>query len=190
MRIVGGEKRSRLLTAPPGNDTRPTADKVREALYNILGPSVLDAAVLDLYAGSGALSLEALSRGASRACLVDKDRKAAAAIQKNIAALGYEDRARFLPLSDTEAIARLSREGEAFDLILLDPPYRMDTAPVLAKLMEAGLVKPTSLIVVEHADRTPPVPDARLYLTDRRRYGITGLSFFRPAAVLEGNQLE
>ena len=179
MRIIAGEKRSRVLCAPAGNETRPTADKVKEALFSILGARVPGARVLDLYAGSGALSLEALSRGAESACLVDRDRKAAEAIRKNITALDYAGKARFLPWSDREAVARLKKENARFDLVFLDPPYRMEIGPICAMLADAGLLEEGASVVAEHLKEKKPCADGRFEVTDERRYGITGLTLFR-----------
>ena len=178
MRIIAGDMRSRRLKAPEGMDTRPTADRVKEALFSILGSRVISARVLDLYAGSGALALEALSRGAKSAVLVDCGARACPVIQDNIDTLGCGDRARLLRMKDTAAIAALNRQGAAFDLIFLDPPYRMDTAPVCAALIREGLLEEGGLIVAEHARETPPSVLPPLLLLDRREYGVTGLSFY------------
>lgn len=178
MRIIAGEKRSRLLKAPEGMDTRPTGDKVKEALFSMLLNRLPEAHVLDLYSGSGALSLEALSRGADRAVLVDVSPKACRIIDENIRSLDYQDRAQLLRMGDMAAISLLKKQGACFDLIFLDPPYRINAAPVCEKLAREGLLKADGLIVVEHAKETPPDVSAPLVLRDRRQYGITGLSFY------------
>lgn len=178
MRIIAGEKRSRRLKAPEGMDTRPTGDKVKEALFSMLLSRLPGARVLDLYSGSGALSLEALSRGADSAVMVDISPKACRIIDENIQSLDYQDRARLLRMGDMAAIALLKKQGDAFDLIFLDPPYRINAAPVCEKLAQEGLLKPEGLIVVEHAKETPPDVGAPLVLRDRRQYGIAGLSFY------------
>ena len=178
MRIIAGEFRSRRLKAPEGMDTRPTADRVKEALFSILGSRVISARVLDLYAGSGALALEALSRGAKSAVLVDCGARACPVIQENIDALGCGGRAKLLRMKDTAAIAALAKQGAAFDLIFLDPPYRMDTAPVCAALIREGLLSEGGLIVAEHARETPPKVLPPLSLLDRREYGAAGLSLY------------
>src|SRR5256885_16377821 len=122
MRVVAGEYRGRRLKAPAGTDTRPTADRVREALFNILG-DVSGAVVLDLYAGSGALGIEALSRGAAAATVVDRDERALAAVRADLEALGAVAR-----VARSDAIAFLKRQdGAGYDLIFVDPPY--DSAP-------------------------------------------------------------
>lgn len=187
MRIIAGEKRSRILTAPVGQETRPTADKVKEALFSILGNRVYDAEVLDLYSGSGALALEALSRGARSAVMVDRDRKAGEAIRKNIRSLAYEEKAVFLPVRDMEAIRRLKKEKRSFDLVFLDPPYRMDTAPVCVLLLEAGLLKENCCIVSEHLKETRPDPGEGFVITDERHYGITGITFLKKKQDVSGN---
>lgn len=177
MRIIAGEKRSRLLKTPEGLDTRPTADRVKEAMFSILLPRLPGARVLDLYAGSGALSLEALSRGAQSAVMADCAAKAWKAIRENVEALGYGEKARLLRMADTAALAALEKSGEQFDLVFLDPPYRMDTAPICARIM--GLLAPGGMIVVEHSRQTPPAVAPPLCCTDHREYGVTGLSFYQ-----------
>ena len=172
--------RSRHLKAPEGMDTRPTADRVKEALFSILTNRLPGARVLDLYAGSGALALEALSRGAESAVLCDQAAKACRVIQENIDSLQCGGRARLLRMADKGALAALKKQGAQFDLVFLDPPYRMDTAPVCAQLSD-GLLAPGGMIVVEHARETPPQVQPPLVLAHRREYGITGLSFYRKA---------
>ena len=179
MRIIAGEMRSRKLKAPEGMDTRPTADRVKEALFSILHTRLYGARVLDLYAGSGALALEALSRGADSAVLVDCSPRACQAIQENIDALRCGDQAGLLRMKDTAALAALRARGDGFNLIFLDPPYRMDTAPVCRAILEAGLLRPGGMIVIEHGRETPPHIDPPLTLTDHREYGAAGLGFYQ-----------
>lgn len=179
MRIIAGEMRSRRLKAPEGMDTRPTADRVKEAMFSILLRRLPGARVLDLYAGSGALSLEAISRGAESAVLADCSPKACKIIAENIESLGCQERARLLRQGDSAALTTLKKEGAQFDLIFLDPPYRMDTAGICARLEKEGLLAEGGIIMVEHARETPPSPPDSLVLVDRREYGATGLSFFK-----------
>ena len=179
MRIIAGDMRSRKLKAPEGMDTRPTADRVKEALFSILQGRLYGARVLDLYAGSGALALEALSRGAESAVLADCAAKACQAISENIEALGCGNRAQLLRMKDIAALAALKARGDGFDLIFLDPPYRMDTAPVCRAILEAGLLRPGGMIVIEHGRETPPKIGAPLAMTDHREYGAAGLSFYQ-----------
>ena len=179
MRIIAGDMRSRKLKAPEGMDTRPTADRVKEALFSIIQARLYGARVLDLYAGSGALALEALSRGAESAVLVDCAAKACQAISENIDALGCGARAQLLRMKDTAALAALQKQGDSFDLIFLDPPYRMDTAPICAAIMEMGLLRQSGRVIVEHSKETPPKVQPPLTLTDHREYGVAGLSFYQ-----------
>ena len=179
MRIIAGDMRSRKLKAPEGMDTRPTADRVKEALFSIIQSRVYGARVLDLYAGSGALALEALSRGAESAVLADCSPKACQVIQENIDALNCQSRARLLRMKDAAALAAQQAKGDSFDLIFLDPPYRMDTAPICRAILEGNLLRPDGLIVIEHGRETPPQIEPPLTLTDHREYGAAGLSFYQ-----------
>jgi 16S rRNA (guanine(966)-N(2))-methyltransferase RsmD len=135
--------------------------------------------VLDLYGGSGALALEALSLGAESAVIVDLSAKACQCIQENIDTLNCRDRARLLRMKDTAALAALQKQGDAFDLIFLDPPYRMDTAPICAAIMEMNLLRQGGKVIVEHSKETPPKAQPPLTLIDRREYGVAGLSFYK-----------
>jgi 16S rRNA (guanine966-N2)-methyltransferase len=183
MRIISGEARGRRLRAPRGAATRPTADRVREALFNVLGGAA-GLTVLDLFAGTGALALEALSRGAARAVLVDHAEPAVRVIRANLEALGYVARARVLRLEVERALRLLAREGARFDLVFVDPPYAGATAAtVLAALGAGPLLAPAALVVVEHDAKNPP-PDVAgaLALRQRRRYGQTEVSLYELAA--------
>lgn len=184
MRIVGGIHRSRVLAAPRGTTTRPTTDRVREALFSILSArgAVAGARVVDLYAGTGALGLEALSRGASFVTFVESDRRALEALARNIEALRERDRARIVPLPVARALPRLS--GDAATLVLCDPPYAEvgsgGVAKVLAALVTDRVVSETATIVLEHATKVP-LAHAGLPLepTSTHTYGDTTLTLFR-----------
>ena len=179
MRIVAGTHGGRRLTTPPGRDTRPTSDRVREALFSILearggkgaDAGALDGArVLDLFAGSGALGLEALSRGAASAVFVDSSRSAVEAVRANLAALGL---AAAVHRRDAAAALRdAAARGDAYDLVFLDPPYR-SAAGLTAQLREAlpAVLAPGARVVAE-SDRRVPL-DLGLAVTDARRYGDT-----------------
>ncbi len=184
MRIIGGSAGGRRLRAPRGQATRPTADRVKEAIFNILGSPPPGARVLDLYAGAGALGLESLSRGAASAVLIDEARAAAECIAGNAAALGMSERTRVVRAPVRSALARLAAAGEApFHWIFLDPPYASDEAALaLAALggAQAALVAPGATVIVEHDRRRPPADRyGRLTREDRRRYGDTEVSFYR-----------
>lgn len=179
MRIIAGEMRSRKLKAPEGMDTRPTADRVKEALFSILGSRVYGARVLDLYGGSGALALEALSRGAESAVICDLSAKACQVISENIASLGCESRAALLRMKDTAAVAALAKKADSFDLIFLDPPYRMSAAPICRAIVEGCLLRREGTLIIEHGRETPPDIAPPLLLADRREYGAAGLALYR-----------
>jgi 16S rRNA (guanine966-N2)-methyltransferase len=162
LRIVGGSAGGRRLVAPKG-DARPTTDRVKEALFNVLGARVVGAAVLDLYAGSGALGIEALSRGAARTVFVDDDAAAVAAIRENLAASGFVADAQVTPATVAQFISRVASgpppSEQQFDLVLLDPPYDTPTAEVegvLVALAASALLAPGARTVVERARSAGP----------------------------------
>jgi 16S rRNA (guanine966-N2)-methyltransferase len=173
MRIVAGTLGGRRIAAPPGNDTRPTSDRVREALFSALGP-IDGARVLDLFAGSGALALEAISRGAAHAVLVEKDARAAAVIERNLEALEIDAGRAALRRRDALRALRDAREaGESYDLVFLDPPYRLATGlgPELADSL-APVLAPGARVIGE-SDRRMPLDLPGLSTTFERRYGDT-----------------
>lgn len=178
MRIIAGTARGRTIEAPKGRDTRPTLDRVRENLFNILQHRVREARVLDLFSGSGALALEALSRGADQAVLVDWDKAAHACQEQNAARLGFEGKTRIWLAEWQQAVKRLKAAGETFDLVFLDPPYVMhDLTEVMQAL--APLLAEDACLVVEHEARTIPATADGYELFDSRKYGYAGISFFR-----------
>ena len=178
MRIIAGTARGRRIEAPEGIHTRPTLDRVRENLFNILQHRTRDSRVLDLFAGSGALSLEALSRGAASAVLADSDRNASRIQRKNLELLGMADRAEVFLCDWRKAVTELEKRESQFDLIFLDPPYRMtDMREVFAALVK--LTAEDGLIVLEHEAKTEPVTGDLFEKTDERRWGYCGISFFR-----------
>lgn len=174
MRVIAGTARGRRLTAPRGSRTRPTSDRVREAVFSSLQPRIADATVLDLFAGSGAMGIEALSRGAASAVLVEDNRAALAAIDANLDAAGVAPRATVVAASLPGAMARLVGP---FDVVFLDPPYDLDRdvlADVLSRL--GPLVAPDAAIRLEQSNRAgaPPWPDT-LLPGRHRRYGDTAI---------------
>jgi len=184
MRVVAGELRGRRLLAPSGTSTRPTSDRVREALFSTLesrlGQGLGEAVVFDAFAGSGALGIEALSRGATLAIFAERDAKALTTLRQNLRDLGLESRSRVLA-GDVRTLARRGLlGGDPFSLILLDPPYRIVRAEVRAlieALRTAGAVDDDALIVWEHASGDEPDwPDWVTPVSDRR-YGSTTMSF-------------
>jgi 16S rRNA (guanine(966)-N(2))-methyltransferase RsmD len=179
MRLTGGLDRGRRLIAPRGGRTRPTASRVREAIFNILGPPP-DGRVLDLYAGSGALGIEALSRGSGAAVFVEREHAALVALRRNLREVGLEDRSTVIAADVCSALRRLAGRGDRFCWVFLDPPYARETEGVLAELSGTDLLTPCAVVVVEHDSRhRPPASVGELFLTDRRQYGDTELSFYR-----------
>jgi len=175
-RIVAGDARGRRLAAPRGSRTRPTSDKVRGAVFNVLGQFFEEGEVLDLYAGTGALALEALSRGCSRALLVESDPEAADAIQRNAEGCGLGGRVEIRRGRVLDVLPRLPRSR--FALAFVDPPYEQGPEAALA-LLDA-LVAPGGRVVAEHDARRPPAERyGALALVDRRAYGGTGISIYQ-----------
>ncbi len=186
MRITGGVFRSRALVAPRGQETRPTSDRVREALFSMLASDGVfgEPRVLDLYAGSGALGLEALSRGASEVVMVESARPAVAAIRENIQALDVGDQVTLV----TRPCERALDPGEdrsglkgPFDLVLLDPPYADVKTKGFAEVLQraADLLGSGGVLVLEHDAKDEPAAPEGLEVDRRRRHGDTILSLFR-----------
>jgi len=183
VRIIAGEFRGHPLVAPRGRATRPTADRVREALFSILG-DVEDLDVLDLFAGSGALGLEALSRGARHATFVETAHAAVQAIRANVESLDVRARTRLVSGEVRRALRDIKTAGGGIGLVFLDPPYASaETAAVLADLDAADVLLDGAWIVLEHASRTEPPPGtSRRTLRFTRTYGDTALTFYRHEA--------
>ena len=171
MRIIAGSRKGHTIQAPPGRETRPTSDRVRENVFNILGP-IDDATVLDLYAGSGAMGLEALSRGAAHVVFVERDPDAVRAIEKNLDKL----RLRATVLR-RDALAVLAAETRKYDLVFVDPPYDMypDLEPQLARYLPAVLGEDAVVVVETDARVEPTLPfDERT----SRRYGSARITVY------------
>ena len=177
MRIVGGDFGGRVLRAPAGRDTRPTSEKVREALFNILG-SVEGDHILDLFAGSGALGIEALSRGAAHVVFVDGGKAALTAVRANLAQLGIGDRAEVIA-GDAVSVAARIVPKQPWRVVFVDPPYASELAQKSVLALPSQHLAPDAVVVIEHDRRNAP-PDAlgSLLRTDQRRYGDTMISFF------------
>ena len=183
MRIISGERKGATLHAPRGLKTRPTSGKVRESLFNQLAHGGLPGGfegcrVLDLFAGSGALALEALSRGAASAVVVDGDATAVAAIERNLDALRYRDRVKVVRGRIPGIVSRLGREP--FDLIFCDPPYGVaDAVAVVRALESAGLIGPLTTLVWEDSTDHPPPLEGLAEEVDRRSHGDTLMTVWR-----------
>lgn len=179
MNIIAGTARGRVLKTLPGEATRPTQGKVRGALFSILMAWVPDAAWLDLFAGSGAIGLEAASRGARKVVLVESAKAALDVIRENVAITKLAG-VEILGVDVMAAIARL--EGQAFDVVFMDPPYADDPLPVVEAVMAKGLLTPTGRLVVEHRyDRAMPEAIAGLTKLKTSKYAETCLTLYRLA---------
>lgn len=181
MRIIAGRLGGRRIEAPEGLETRPTSDRVREALFSRLG-YVQGALVLDLYAGTGALGIEAISRGARRAVFVESARPAVAVIRANLEALGLAGETQVFAQAITRSLPFLAPLGP-FDLVFLDPPYAAlpEVPPIVAALLAAGALGATARVIVEHAKKDPPPKLPGLDDADSRIYGTTAVSLYRRA---------
>jgi len=156
MRIISGTSKGRKLVTPKRYSLRPTSDRVKESLFNILGSEVEGKVVLDLFAGTGNLGIEALSRGAKRVIFVEKGRQALRLIQTNLNQFGLADRSEILPKDVNRAIGILKQRGECFDLILMDPPYEKGLIQrTLMKLNTDPIYHTDSILVIEHNRREP-----------------------------------
>lgn len=181
MRIISGDARGRTLFAPQGLDTRPTSDKIRGSLFNILGSRVVDARVLDLFGGTGALALEALSRGAAEAVIADHSRQAMRIIERNARNVVKDDYDARVHLICADYRQAIERSGGSFDLVFLDPPYRMTEAygDALDRLRRLGYLRDGCIIVMERLWTAEiELPEA-FEIIDTRRYGETVLDFVR-----------
>jgi 16S rRNA (guanine966-N2)-methyltransferase len=178
LRLTGGTLRSRSVRTPSGRAVRPTPARVKEALFSILADRLDNANVLDLFAGTGALGFEALSRGAAHATFVEQHRPTADALRGTAQALGLSDRTTVLALS-TERAARMV--AGRFDLVFADPPYAQAyPAATFATLRERGAIDERSLVVYEHSSRLPAPADAAFSLQRAAVYGEVALAFLQP----------
>ena len=179
MRIIAGKARGRTIYAPKGRHTRPTQDFVRESLFNIIQRDVPDAMVLDLFAGSGALALEALSRGAAHAVLGDRSRQAIECIRRNTETLGFSEQTTVLQGDWCVVVQRLPARNQRFDLVFLDPPYDLARYREMTDLLKAcHLLQDDALLVIEHHKDSVPDLDSCFQEKDVRTYGDTIIRLF------------
>jgi len=187
MRIISGTSKGRKLVTPRNRSLRPTADRVKESIFNILRGEIEGRLVLDLFAGTGNLGIEALSRGARKVVFVEKGRHALGLIQKNLAQFGLGGRSEVLPIDANRAIGILKQRGETFDLILMDPPYERGLIEkTLLKLSLYPVYHRDSLLVIEHHRRETLAPILHGWnLIRQRQMGETVISFLTP----QGNRV-
>lgn len=185
MRVIGGLASGLRLKAPKGNKTRPTTDRVRENIFNVCAPRIPGARVLDLFAGTGAMGIEALSRGAEVAVFVDSEAEPVSCITYNLEVTSLSDRGRPIRSLVKSALVRLATEGWQFDLVFLDPPYGRGLIPkTLIELADLGLLAPQGLVAAEHGRRENLSSEVEaggnvLRLFRRLDYGDTAISLFR-----------
>jgi 16S rRNA (guanine966-N2)-methyltransferase len=181
MRVIGGNARGQRLKVPKGHNLRPTAARVKEALFNILPHDLSGTKVLDLFAGTGNVTIEALSRGAGEGILVDSSAETGKVIRENLRRLNLTDRTNVWITPVTRALRLLARRGETFDLIFLDPPYEYHWIDKTLKIIaQEKLLRNSGVLIAEHSIREKVEPTyGSLGLHDQRRYGSTLLSFFR-----------
>lgn len=181
MKITGGKDRSRLIKTPKLEGLRPTLDKIRKAIFDILQDRIVDKVVLDLFSGSGAIGLEAISRGAKRIYFVEREKACIDAINENIELLNYEDRANVLWRDVFKAIKEFGEIQKKFDIIIMDPPYKRNLAKkALLKISTYDIIKTSGLVIAEHtnAEKLPGRIDL-LKLFRQVSYGERVLSFYK-----------
>lgn len=181
LRIISGSAKGMKIVTLEGENTRPTSDRTRESLFNIINPMIIESRVLDVFSGSGAISLEALSRGAASAVAIDKDKQAAKIIKTNIEKTGFSDKCRLMTLDFKQALIMLSNEKCLFDIIYIDPPYNRGLAVDSAKLIsKLGLLANGGILICEHDSKeNMPTSIHNLVLFDRRKYGKATLTFYK-----------
>jgi len=188
LRVIAGAAKKRRLKAPRGLKVRPTSDRVKEALFNILGPLVEGSNFLDLFAGTGSVGIEALSRGARRAVFVEKNIENINVIKENLSITGLGNGARLVCLSVAQALPLLGREGVKYELIFIDPPYFKGlVSGTLSGIARNGLLKPGGTVVVESSNKDLLPREAFfLRLFRQEKYGDTLLSFYQEFTTGEG----
>ncbi|MBT2660331.1 16S rRNA (guanine(966)-N(2))-methyltransferase RsmD [Bacillus sp. ISL-45] len=188
MRVVSGDLKGRVLKAVPGTSTRPTTDKVKESLFNMIGPYFTGGLGLDLFAGSGGLGIEALSRGLDKVIFVDREGKAIHIINENLRSCGLEEKAEVYRNDAVRALKAIQKRDLIFDFIFLDPPYKKQQLVKLLELIEKErLIQHDGLIVCEHAsDITLPDKVGALVQSRSEKYGIIGITLYKVDADAEG----
>ncbi|WP_163654403.1 16S rRNA (guanine(966)-N(2))-methyltransferase RsmD [Listeria sp. PSOL-1] len=181
MRVIAGDCKSRVLKAVPGKNTRPTTDKIKEALFSIIGPFFEGEEVLDLFAGSGGLGIEALSRGAKTAVFIDQSSLAIKTIHENLTTCKLTEQAEVFRNEAFRALKIFAKQERCFDLIFLDPPYKkQQLETIISQLDTLEMVRPGSQIICEHdKEATLPKNLGRLTKIREATYGITILSIYR-----------
>lgn len=188
MRVVSGEFKGRVLKAVPGTSTRPTTDKVKESLFNMIGPYFSGGLGLDLFAGSGGLGIEALSRGLDKVIFVDREGKAIHVINENLKACGLEEKAEVYRNDAVRALKAIQKRDMVFNYIFLDPPYKKQQLVKLLEMIDKeGLVHQEGLIVCEHASEIIlPEKVGNIVQTRNEKYGVIGITLYKVYEENEG----
>lgn len=179
MRVISGYARGYSLKAPPGRLTRPTADRVREAIFNVIGPAIAGKTFLDLYAGSGAVGIEALSRGAKEVVFVEKNPRVAQVLRSNVKAIGAGEEAKVMVVDAERACRKL--HGRQFDIVFVDPPYDSGLLSIALKsVAQAGIMAREGILIAEASKREEfPRAQGQLVLVRKDRYGDTVVAYYR-----------
>lgn len=180
MRIIAGTLKGRRLTAPSGLDLRPTSDKVKEALFNILSDRIEGAAFLDLYAGTGSVGMDALSRGARNVVFVENNKRHLQYLKKNISSCSFEGKAEIFSVSASDFLKKVKRATRSFDFIFIDPPYASsEVEKILPMLWEGDMIMDRGMVIIEHFHKkTLPEESGNLFFLKKYKYGETVLSFY------------
>lgn len=181
LRVISGEAKGHKLKTLKSNLTRPTSDKVKESIFNIIAPVIFDKDVLDLFAGTGSIGIEALSRGARSAVFVDKSRECHQIIKDNLSHTKFTERSEIYVMDVCSALSKLSQKGDKFDIIFLDPPYGKDLVnETLACIAGSDILKQDTLIMAEHdVDDAVTECEGTLKIFRQQKYGDTIISFYR-----------
>lgn len=182
MRVIAGKRRGTKLESPKDRSVRPTTDRIKEDIFNIISPYVLDAVFLDLFAGSGAMGIEALSRGAERSVFVDRSGKSLSLVKRNIKKTGFEDSSEVRKMSAENYLANTS---ESFDIIFLDPPYAYENLKnIIENIIKYDILKDDGILIVEHDKNIPLEKNENLDRFRNKVYSLTEVEFF----ALEGRR--
>lgn len=180
MRVISGKARGTHLTAPPGMKTRPTIDRIKETLFNMIAFDIPDCRFLDLFSGSGAIGIESLSRGAEETVFVEKDQEALGCIRQNLTKTKLQDKALVCNKDIFDALKWLKEKGQKFDIIFLDPPYALPNIDkILKKIVDDDLLSENGYIILERNTNTIVTLPQSLVLWKEKAYKTTTLSFFR-----------
>jgi 16S rRNA (guanine966-N2)-methyltransferase len=181
VRVIAGTAKGRLLKAVPGTGTRPTTDKVKEAIFSMIGPYFDGGLGLDLFAGTGGLGIEALSRGIDRVIFIDMEKTSIQVVEENLSALGFKEQAEVYRNEAQRALKVLAKRGLKFDLIFLDPPYRMKNADeILLQMQQMEMLQDQAVVLVEHESGYAYVDEIGHFQVRKRSiYGETAITIYR-----------